>query len=339
MKGSDIVNNKVWVIAEAGVNHNGSLELAKKLAEQAKLAGADYVKFQTFKTENLVTLDAKKADYQIENAKEEESQFNMLKKLELSYKEFEELKLYCDEVGIKFLSTPFDLESIDFLRNLGMDLWKIPSGEITNRLYLEKISTMGMPIVLSTGMSDIDEIDVAINILREGGCKDITILHCTTEYPAPVDECNLNVIDTLKNRFKTTIGYSDHTEGIFIPVIAAAKGAKIIEKHFTLDRSMVGPDHRASLEPDELKEMIEQIRKVEKVLGDAEKKPTESEKKNRDIVRKSIVAGRDIKKGEIFSDENLEIKRPGTGISPMRWHDVIGRTAKKDYRKDEIIEI
>lgn len=333
------MEERVIIIAEAGVNHNGSLDLAKKLAEKANEAGADYVKFQTFKTEKLVTLDAKKADYQIKNTKQENPQFDMLKKLELSYEDFKELKKYCEEIGIKFLSTPFDLDSIDFLKGIGIDFWKIPSGEVTNRPYLEKISKMGMAVVLSTGMCDIKEIGAALEVLKSGGCTDISILHCTTQYPAPIYECNLNVIETLKEKFNLKVGYSDHTEGIFVPIVAVARGAKIIEKHFTLDKNMEGPDHKASLEPHELKEMVDKIREVEIILGSREKKTTESEKKNIGVARKSIVAKCDIYEGDVFSEENLDVKRPGTGINPMQWHDVVGRVAKRTFKRDEMIEI
>lgn len=333
------MKDRVVIIAEAGVNHNGSLELAKKLAEQARNAGADYVKFQTFKAEKLVTLDARKADYQIENTRQADSQYDMLKKLELSYEDFRELKQYCEEIGISFLSTPFDFDSMDFLGELGMDFFKIPSGEVTNLPYLERIAGTGLPVVLSTGMCTVEEIEAAVRILRNGKCTDISILHCTTEYPAPAEECNLNVIETLKSRFNVRVGYSDHTEGILVPIVAVASGAEIIEKHFTLDRNMEGPDHKASLEPQELKEMVEKIRLVEKILGSDEKKPTESEIRNIGVARKSIVAKCDINEGAIFSVENIDVKRPGTGISPMQWYDVLGKRAKRNFKRDEMIEI
>ena len=333
------MKERVMIIAEAGVNHNGSLECAKQLARKAKEAGADYVKFQTYKTENIVTYDAKKAEYQIENTKKDDSQFAMLKKLELSYEDFKEIKLYCDNIGIKFLSTAFDFESIDFLKEMGIDFWKIPSGEIVNRPYLEKIAKTDMPIVLSTGMSNLEEVRQAIDVLVNGGSRDISILHCTTQYPTLITECNLNVIDTLKKEFSFKVGYSDHTEGILAPVIAVAKGAQIIEKHFTLDRNMEGPDHKASLEPLELKEMVERIREVEKMLGCSEKKLVESEKKNILVARKSIVAKCDIDKGEIFSENNICVKRPGTGINPMQWYEVIGNKAKRRFVRDEMIEL
>lgn len=333
------MKDRVVIIAEAGVNHNGSLELAKKLAEQARNAGADYVKFQTFKAEKLVTLDARKADYQIENTRQADSQYDMLKKLELSYEDFRELKQYCEEIGISFLSTPFDFDSMDFLGELGIDFFKIPSGEVTNLPYLERIAGTGLPVVLSTGMCTVEEIEAAVRILRNGKCSDISILHCTTEYPAPAEECNLNVIETLKSRFNVRVGYSDHTEGILVPIVAVASGAEIIEKHFTLDRNMEGPDHKASLEPQELKEMVEKIRLVEKILGSDEKKPTESEIRNIGVARKSIVAKCDINEGAIFSVENIDVKRPGTGISPMQWYDVLGKRAKRNFKRDEMIEI
>jgi N,N'-diacetyllegionaminate synthase len=333
------MKDRVTIIAEAGINHNGSLELAKELARKAKEAGADYVKFQTYITENLVTYNAKKAEYQIENTNQDDSQFAMLKKLELTYRDFEEIKLYCESIGIKFLSTAFDFDSIDFLKEIGIDFWKIPSGEITNRPYLEKIAKTGMPIVLSTGMSNLQEIRDAANILIQGGSTDISILHCTTQYPTAITECNLNVLETLKKEFNLRVGYSDHTEGIFASVIAVARGARIIEKHFTLDRSMDGPDHKASLEPSELKEMVDKIREVEILLGCYDKNPTESEKKNMSVARKSIVAKCDINRGEIFSEKNISVKRPGTGINPMQWHEVIGNKAKRRFFKDEMIEL
>lgn len=327
------------IIAEAGVNHNGSLELAKKLAFTAKNAGADIVKFQTAKLSSLVSKNADMAEYQKENIGKEMSQQDMLKKILLSYGEFIELSQYCKKIGIKFLSTPFDLESIDFLESLGCDLWKIPSGEITNLPYLEKISKTEKKIILSTGMCDIAEIEDALEVLNRNGSKDITILHCTTQYPTPYDDVNLKAMITLKERFGCKVGYSDHTEGIIIPIAAVSMGAEVIEKHFTLDRNMEGPDHKASLEPDELKEMIKFIRNIEKAMGDGVKKPVKSEIVNRAVARKSIIASKDIKKGEVFSEDNLTTKRPGTGISPMRWYEVIGKVATRDFSEDEIIEL
>lgn len=328
----------VYIIAEAGVNHNGSIELAKKLVEKAKEAGADCVKFQTFSSENLVTSDALKADYQKKNT-DDTTQLQMLKKLELTYDEFKQLKDFCNEVDIDFISTPFDIESVDFLSKIDMKFWKIPSGEITNLPYLEKISRTGKPIILSTGMCNLQEVKDAIRILENGACKDISILHCTTEYPAPFSECNLNVLETLKKELKKEVGYSDHTKGILAPIIAVAKGAQIIEKHFTLDRNMDGPDHAASLEPAELKEMIDNIRLAEKMLGDGIKRSMTSENSNRLIVRKSIVAKCEIKKGEKLTEDNMTTKRPGTGISPMRWYEIVGTRAVRDYKKDDLITL
>lgn len=331
--------NRVYIIAEAGVNHNGSLELAKRLVDAAKKAGADAIKFQTFKAENLVTKGAAKAEYQIKNTGNDNSQYQMLKELELSNSDFIMLKQYCDAVKIEFLSTAFDLESIDFLFKLGINRFKIPSGEINNYPYLKKIAQMQLPIILSTGMSTLDDVGCAVKLLQTNGMQEIALLHCTTEYPAAVHEINLRAMTTMKNEFGLTVGYSDHTEGIEIPIAAVAMGAKIIEKHFTLDKSMEGPDHKASLEPDELKMMINGIRKVEMALGDGIKKPTDAELKNILIVRKSVVAKRKINKGEAFSDSNLTVKRPGMGISPMKWNDVIGKIASKDFEADEMIKL
>ena len=328
----------VYVIAEAGVNHNGSVEIAKKLIDAAKAAGVDCVKFQTFKTENLVSADAKKAAYQVKNTNNDDSQFSMLKKLELSYEDFSGLKAYCDKIGIDFLSTPFDFDSIDFLNGLGMKFWKIPSGEITNYPYLVYLAKTGKPIVMSTGMCDMDDIKAAIKVLEDNGAGEISILHCNTEYPTPYGDVNLRAMDTLRDEFGVKVGYSDHTQGIEISVAAAARGAEIIEKHFTLDRNMEGPDHTSSLEPDELAAMTSAIRNIEKALGSGTKQVSESERKNKDIARKSIVAKTVIKKGEIFTDKNLTAKRPGNGISPMRWEEFIGKPATRDYKPDEQIE-
>ena len=265
----------------------------------------------------------------------------MVKKLELSYDDFKVLKEYCDKLGIMFLSTPFDLESIDFLNELGLEIFKIPSGEITNLPYLEKIGKLGKKVILSTGMADLGEIEDALDILINNGTRkeDITVLHCNTEYPTPIEDVNLLAMLTIRDAFKINVGYSDHTLGIEIPIAAVALGATVIEKHFTLDRNMEGPDHKASLEPHELKAMINAIRNVEKALGDGIKKPSKSEEKNKIIVRKSIVAKRKIKKGEIFTEENITVKRPGNGISPMRWYEILGKKASKDYQEDELIEI
>ena len=325
---------KVFIIAEAGVNHNGSLELAKLMVDKSVEAGVDCIKFQTFKSENLVNKDAKKAEYQINNTGSDDSQYSMLKKLELSYSDFSELKSYCDEKGIMFLSTPFDLESIDFLANLGMKIFKVPSGEITNLPYLRKINSYKREVILSTGMANLEEIHDALNILKD--CK-VTLLHCTTEYPCPYDSVNMNAMLTIRDKFNLPVGYSDHTRGIEIPVMAVAMGAKVIEKHFTLDKTMDGPDHKASLEPDELKKMVSFVRNVEKAFGTGVKEPQEAEKKNIAIARKSIVAKCDIKKGDIFTEENLTCKRPASGISPMKWDEIIGTRAIKDYAEDELI--
>ena len=325
--------DKVFIIAEAGVNHNGSLEIAKQLVDKALWAGADCIKFQTFKAENLVNKTAKKAEYQVNNTGGSENQLDMLKKLELSFGDFIELKKYCGKKGIMFLSTPFDIESIEFLEPL-IEMFKIPSGEITNLPYLRKINSYKKEVILSTGMADLDEIQAALNVLKN--CR-VTLLHCTTEYPCPYGAVNMKAMLTMKNKFNLPVGYSDHTQGIEIPVMAVSMGAKIIEKHFTLDKNMEGPDHKASLEPYELKAMVQEIRHVEKAFGMGIKAPQEAEKKNIEITRKSIVAKCDIKKGEKFSEKNLTCKRPGNGISPMKWDEIIGKTAQKDYKEDELI--
>lgn len=329
---------RTLIIAEAGVNHNGSLELAKKLALTAKNCGADIVKFQTAKLDSLVSKHAHMADYQKENIGMEMSQRDMLKKLLLTYDEFAELAAYCREIDVCFLSTPFDLESVDFLEELGCNMWKIPSGEITNFPYLRKIAKTRKKILLSTGMSTLDEVRDAINLLEANGAGDITVLHCTTQYPTPFEEVNMNAMLTLHSEFGKTVGYSDHTVGIEIPIMAVAMGAAVIEKHFTLDRNMHGPDHKASLEPDELEAMVKAIRNIEKAMGDGIKAPSESEKANMAVVRKSIIATCDIRAGEVFTEENLTTKRPGTGISPMRWNEIVGTRATRDFQEDELIE-
>lgn len=330
---------KVYIIAEVGVNHNGSCELAKKMIEVAKEAGADAVKFQTYQAEKLVTAHSKKAEYQEKSSGNVESQLEMLKKIQLSQNEFVELKQHCSIVGIEFLSTPFDLESIDFLYRMGISQWKIPSGEITNLPYLTKIARTQLPVILSTGMATLQEVTEAVDVLKKNGSRDIALLHCSTEYPAPYDEINLKAMLAMQQEFGLSIGYSDHTMGIEIPVAAVAMGATIIEKHFTLDRTMEGPDHKASLEPEELKEMCKAIRNVEVAFGDGLKKPSKSEVKNIEIVRKSIVATRRIKANEFFTENNITTKRPGNGVSPMKWFDVLGRKAKRDFEEDELIEI
>ena len=329
----------VLVIAEAGVNHNGSIELAKKLIKEASIAGADVVKFQTFKAETLVSKTAKKANYQKASTDAEESQFDMLKKLELDYAIHEELMQYSNEQGIKFLSSAFDLESIDLLNDLGIDIFKIPSGEITNLPYLRKIAQTGKQIILSTGMSTISDIEAALDVLRQNGATDIIVLHCNTEYPTPMEDVNLLAMNTIQNTFKVRVGYSDHTVGIEVPIAAVALGAEVIEKHFTLDKTMEGPDHKASLEPKELKAMVDAIRNIQAALGDGLKRPSESEIKNMPIARKSLVAKANIQAGEMFSVDNLTIKRPGTGLSPMLWDDIIGSIARKNYEADEVITL
>lgn len=329
----------VYIIAEAGVNHNGSIELAKKMVDEAKEAGVDCIKFQTFVSKNIVSKNAAKAEYQKQQTDANESQLDMLKKLELSFEEFVVLSAYCKFKGIEFLSTAFDFDSIDFLKSLDMKKWKIPSGDITNLPYLIKIARLEKPVILSTGMSTMEDIEVAVLVLKENGCGDITVLHCTTEYPTPYKDVNLSAMKSIHNKFDVPIGYSDHTKGIEIPIAAVAMGATVIEKHFTLNRNMEGPDHKASLEPNELKAMVSAIRNVEVAIGTGEKKPAESEKKNISIARKSIIAKRNISKGEIFTEENLTVKRPGNGISPMKWFEVIGKAALRNFEEDELIEI
>lgn len=335
--------SKVLIIAEAGVNHNGSLENAFKLIDAAVDAGVDYVKFQTFKSENLVSKSAKKADYQIQNTgNSTDSQYEMLKKLELSHENHELLIDYCKQKNIQFFSTAFDLDSLQYLKDIGLDLVKIPSGEITNLPYLRKAAQLFNKVILSTGMCTMENIQAAIDVfLAEGISKEnITILHCNTEYPTPMKDVNLKAMLSIQQEFGTDIGYSDHTLGIEVPVAAVALGASVIEKHFTLDNTMEGPDHAASLEPLQLIEMVKAIRNIEKAIsGDGLKKPSESEMKNMGIARKSIVAATPISKGEIFTEENLTIKRPGTGISPMKWDEIIGKVATKDFSTDDLIEI
>lgn len=331
---------KTLIIAEAGVNHNGSMESAKKLIDVAAQAGVDYVKFQTFKTENLVSKSAQKADYQQRNMNDgDTSQYAMLKKLELSPEQHLELISYCQAKGVKFFSTAFDLESIDFLASLQLGLWKIPSGEITNYPYIKKIAEYKEPVILSTGMSTPDEINDAVAILLKFGVtkEQITILHCNTEYPTPMADVNLKAMQTMKVDLGLQTGCSDHTQGIEIPIAAVALGATIIEKHFTLDRNMEGPDHKASLEPTELKAMVSAIRNVEQALGDGKKSVSLSEFKNKSIARKSIVAARKIEKNELLTEENLTVKRPGDGLSPMQWEEVVGMYAIRSFEADEQI--
>jgi N,N'-diacetyllegionaminate synthase len=332
---------KTFIIAEAGVNHNGSIEIAKKLIDIAKEAGADAIKFQTFKAEKLVSRVAPKAEYQKGTTDKEESQLNMLKKLELDAVAHRELIKYCKKKRIIFLSTPFDFESIDLLNTLDIKIFKIPSGEITNLPYLKKIGSLKKKIIMSTGIADLGEIEDALEILIKAGTKkeDITVLHCNTEYPTPFEDVNLFAMLTIKEAFKVNVGYSDHTSGIEVPIAAVALSASVIEKHFTLDKNMEGPDHKASLEPDELKTMVQAIRNIEKALGNGIKSPSQSELKNKPIARKSIVAVRSIMKGEMFSEKNITTKRPGTGISPVQWDKILGKRAKRNFKEDELIEI
>jgi len=330
----------VFIIAEAGVNHNGDIKLAKELIDVAVEAGADAVKFQTFKAKNLVSKDAQKAEYQKKNMKDSDnSQYNMLQKLELDINTHIELINYCNSKNIMFLSTPFDLDSIDLLDDLKLNIFKIPSGEITNLPYLRKIGALQKEVILSTGMADIGEIEDALDILIEAGTlkENITVLHANTMYPTPMEDVNLRAMITIGNTFDVAYGYSDHTLGIEVPIGAVAMGASVIEKHFTLDKNMEGPDHKASLEPKELKDMVKAIRNIEVALGSSVKKPSRSETPNIKIARKSIVASCSIKQGEILDESNLAIKRPSGGITPMRWDEVIGTMASRDYREDEFI--
>lgn len=331
--------NKIFIIAEAGVNHNGDIELARKLVDAAVAAGADVVKFQTFKAENLVCKNARKAEYQMETTDKEESQFDMLKKLELTPDMHEQLTDYCRQKKIMFLSTPFDVDSLRYLVQRDIDMIKIPSGEITNYPYLREAGKTGKKVILSSGMSTLDEVKAAIKVLKDNGSGEITVLHCNTEYPTPYEDANLKAMITLRDELGIAVGYSDHTPGIEVPIAAAALGATVIEKHFTLDKNMEGPDHKASLEPDELKAMVCAVRNIEKALGDGIKKPSQSESKNMNIARKSIVAKSSIRQGQPFTEENLTVKRPGDGISPMRWNDVIGKSADRDYDEDDLIAI
>jgi len=331
---------KTLIIAEAGVNHNGDIELAKQLIDIAADCGADYVKFQTFNADSLVTQDASKAAYQILAADETESQYEMLRKLQLTRNAHQKLIAHSASQNIGFFSTGFDIESINMLAELGQEFFKIPSGEITNLPYLRHIGQFNKTIILSTGMSSMVEIDAAINALEKSGTprEKITILHCTTSYPVPITEVNLRAMQTIHNTFNVSVGYSDHTLGIEVPIAAVALGATVIEKHFTTDKNLTGPDHKASLEPEELRSMITGIRNIEKALGDGIKRLMPSEYGNRDVARKSIVASRHISRGEHFCEENLTTKRPGTGISPMRWDEIIKRKSNREYNADELID-
>ncbi|MFI3177715.1 MAG: N-acetylneuraminate synthase [Eubacteriales bacterium] len=328
-----------YIIAEAGVNHNGDISLAKKLIDVAALAKVDAVKFQTFRAETLVTLDAQKADYQKERTGSQESQYEMLQKLELSREDHIELMEYCEEKGVTFLSTPFDRESLQLLLELGIERIKIPSGEITNYPLLKEIAKTKLPIIISTGMCEYEEIDQALAILTREGNESISILHCNTQYPTPYEDVNLRVLEEYRTRYPYEIGYSDHTQGIEVPIAAVTLGATVIEKHFTLDKTMEGPDHKASLEPQELADMVRSIRNIEQAMGCCNKCVTPSEQGNVPIARKSIVAKKEICCGELFSEDNLAVKRPGDGISPMKWEEVIGQQANKAYKKDELIRL
>lgn len=354
---------KTYIIAEAGVNHNGSIEMAKALIDKAASAGADAVKFQTFKAEKVISQYAEKAAYQKKTTGTEESQLEMVKKLELDEAAHYELKDYCEKRNIKFLSTPFDLESVDLLVNkMNVPILKIPSGEITNGPLLLKIARTGLPVILSTGMASLGEVEQALSVLafgysnmqdspaipkfqdayysREGQqalIEKVTLLHCTTEYPTPYHDVNLRAMDTLEKAFGLPVGLSDHTEGIAVPIAAVARGAKVIEKHFTLDKNLLGPDHKASLEPYELEALVKSIRQIEQALGSSLKSPAQSEMKNKAIARKSLVASRNIQRGEIFTSENLTTKRPATGMSPMFFWEVVGKVADRDYKEDEVI--
>tara|TARA_A100001388_G_scaffold276215_1_gene263369 strand:+ start:2816 stop:3847 length:1032 start_codon:yes stop_codon:yes gene_type:complete len=331
--------NKTIIIAEAGVNHNGDINLAFDLVDKAADSGADIIKFQTFQTKNLIVPKAKKAQYQIKTTSQKESQSEMLSKLELDKNDHYKLINKCDSRGIEFLSTAFDLESLDFLESLDLSRFKIPSGEITNLPYLKQIGSFGKPVILSTGMANLAEIESAIEVLELSGTDrgQITILHCTTEYPAPMNEVNLKAMSSISTAFGLSVGYSDHTKGIEVAISAVALGAKVIEKHLTLDRTLPGPDHLSSLEPIEFKEMVDAIRNIEVALGDGIKRPTESEKINKLVARKSIVAAKNINKGDLLTKENITTKRPGYGISPMEWENVIGKYALKDFKANELI--
>ena len=328
----------VLIIAEAGVNHNGDYNNAIRMIDEAKCSGADIIKFQTFNIDRVVSRYAKMAEYQKENLKIDTSQKEMLQKLALSKEDFIAIADHCRKSGIKFLSTPFDIESIGFLNDM-QDIWKIPSGEITNYPYLVEIAKTGKDIILSTGMSTLEEVDAALNVLKKNGAGKITLLHCTTNYPTPMEDVNLKAMLTMRDRFGCDVGYSDHTKGIEVSIAAVAMGAKIIEKHFTLDRTMEGPDHKASLEPHELTQMVKAIRNIETAVGNGIKAPTETEIDNIKVARKSIIASKDIKAGEIFTEDNITTKRPGNGVSPMRWREVLGMKAKRDFSFDEMIEL
>jgi N,N'-diacetyllegionaminate synthase len=334
-------NRKVIIIAEAGVNHNGDYQKAVEMVYAAKRAGADYVKFQTAVPELVISSVAPKAEYQKETTGSGESQLEMCRKIHLKLADYKPLADLCREVGIGFMSTPFDLVSIDCLAELGMDYWKIPSGEITNLPYLRKIAKKGGKVILSTGMSELPEIEAAMQVLVDGGIarEDISLLHCNTQYPTPMCDVNLRAMEQLRTLNPGMVGYSDHTVGIEVPIAAVAIGAQIIEKHFTLDKTLPGPDHRASLDPAELTAMVSSIRNIEQALGNGEKHVSDSERPNIEVARKSIIAARDIKAGELLTEENLTVKRPGNGISPMLWDSVVGTRAVRDFQADHLIEL
>ena len=334
-------NPHTLIIAEAGVNHNGDIELAKRMIDVATDAGTDLVKFQTFNAERLATQSAPKADYQNQTTDQSESQFAMLKQLELNMEMHELLITHCQQRNIGFLSTGFDIQSLDYLASLGAERFKIPSGEITNLPYLRHVGGLGKPVILSTGMATLGEIDAALEVLETAGTPrtQISVLHCNTEYPTPMDDVNLRAMCSIRDAFGVAVGYSDHTAGIEVPIAAVALGATVIEKHITLDRNLPGPDHKASLEPDEFAEMVRVIRNIEQAMGDGIKRPSPSEAKNKPIARKSLVAAKPIHVGERFTAENVTVKRPGTGISPMRWDEVIDRVAVRDFVADELITL
>lgn len=332
-------NKSCLIIAEAGVNHNGSIELACQLCDAAKQAGADAVKFQTWKTENIITHNVSQADYQIKNTGKTESQFDMLKRLELSYHEFEKIKRYCDTIGIQFVSTADDDESLEFIMSLGVPFLKVSSGDIGNIQYLRHIGSAKLPVIMSSGMSRLSEVGESIDALKEGGAKDITLLHCTTNYPCPYEEVNLNAMLTLREAFKLPVGYSDHTLGIEVPVSAVALGATVIEKHFTLNRTMEGPDHKASTEPKEFEVLVKSIRNIEQALGDGIKEPALSEIDISKVVSKRIVAKKIIKKGKIIDEADVCVKRNDSGLPAKYWDLVIGMEAKKNYQPDEGLEL
>jgi N,N'-diacetyllegionaminate synthase len=338
---SDWLADHIFIIAEVGVNHNGRPDMAHRLVDAAADCGADAVKFQTFRAEALVLPSTAKAAYQMVRTDKKESQYTMLKRLELSGEVFSDLLCHCHERGLRFLSSPFDAESIRLLHGLGMDVFKIPSGEINNLPYLQQVGALAKKVILSTGMADLLEVEEALAILLDAGTRkeNIVVLHCHTDYPTSMDDVNLRAMESMARDLDIVTGYSDHTEGIEVAIAAAALGARVIEKHFTLDRTLPGPDHDASLEPETFSRMVQAVRNIEKALGDGVKQATARERENALLVRKSIVTLKEIRRGEMFSTENLTVKRPGTGLSPMRWFDILGREAKSDYGPGEMVEL